>query len=49
MVAATKDRKSGATMFNLVKTPSGAVMALVPLDQLEAMPKIAPQNMMLPQ
>ena len=49
MVAAAKDRKSGETMFNLVKAPSGTVMALVPLDQLETMPKVASKDMMSPQ
>ncbi len=48
MVAVAKDRKSGAPMFNLVKTPSGAVMALVPLDQIKEMPKVAPKDMMAP-
>lgn len=49
MVAAAKDRKSGETMFNLVKAPGGAVMALVPLDQLKTMPKVASKDMMSPQ
>ncbi len=49
MVAAAKDRKSGETMFNLVKMPSGTMMALVPLDQLKAMPRVASKDMMLPQ
>jgi hypothetical protein len=49
MVAAAKDRKSGETMFNLVKAPSGTVMALVPLNELKTMPKVASKDMMLPQ
>ncbi len=48
MVATARDRKSGAAMVNLVRMPSGTVMALVPLDQLKDMPRIAPQDMMPP-
>ena len=47
MVAAAKDRKNGDVKFNIVKMPTGTMMALVPLDQVKEMPVIASKDMMM--
>lgn len=49
MVAAAKERKSGDVKFNLVKMPTGTMMALVPLDQVKEMPVVASKDMMMVQ
>ena len=47
MVAAAKDRKNGDVKFNIVKMPTGTMMALVPLDQVKEMPVVASKDMMM--
>lgn len=45
MVAEATDRASGAR-FNIVKMPSGRIMALVPMDAMKEPPSVAPKDLM---